>query len=118
MDSNSNPHSYAPSFCRLSQAYLTNPIGLPSYYPRVVKIQVVGLLDFHRTIPFGLARCDSTEPAEVLPAIALFDRGYLFAPIERRRMHSRFETNWFTDTFVYETRSEFGAASSLRGEAR
>jgi hypothetical protein len=81
-------------------------------------MRVLGLLNFHLAIQFVLVRSDSAELAEVLSAIAFFDRGYLLAPIERRRMHSRFATNWLTGTFVYEIRSEFGAASSLRGEAR
>ena len=75
MDSNSNPQPHAPSFCRLSQAYLTNPIGLPSYYPWVVTMRVVGLLNFHLAIPFVLVRSDSTKLAEVLSAIAFLIAG-------------------------------------------
>ena len=81
-------------------------------------MRVERLLNFHSAIPFALVCSDWADLAEVLSALAFFDRGCLMAPIERRRMHSRFETIWFTDTFVYETKSEFGAASSLRSEAR
>src|SRR5215469_11357015 len=107
MDSNSNPHHYAPSFCRLSQGYPTNPIGLPPHYPQVVKVRMVGLLNFRPAIPFLLVRN--------LSATRRDSCSYQFANV---RQHSRFETNWLTDTFVYETKSEFGAASSLRGKAR
>jgi hypothetical protein len=81
-------------------------------------MRVERLLNSHSAIPFALVCSDWADLAEVLSALAFFDRGYLMAPIERRRMHSRFETNRVTDTFVYEIRYEFGAASSLRGEAR
>ena len=118
MDSNSNPQPHLPSFCSLSQAYLTNPIGLPANYPWVVRMQMVDLLNFHPAIPFVLVSSDSMELAEVLSVIVFFDPGYFLDPIEQRRMHSRFATNWLADTFLYETRYEFGAASSLRSEAR
>src|ERR1700747_1168 len=107
MDSNNNPHRYAPSFCRLSQAYLTNPIGLSSHYPQVVKVRMVGLLNLRPAIPFVLVRN--------LSATRRDSRSCQFVNV---RLHSRFATNWLTDTFVYEIRSEFGAASSLRSEAR
>ena len=61
-------------------------MGLPSYYPWVVKMRVTGLLNLHPAILFGLVRSDSTELAEVLSATRSY---FTFVPI---RVHSRFET--------------------------
>jgi hypothetical protein len=68
---------------------------------------MVGLLNLRPAIPFLLVHG--------LSATRRDSRSGHFANVH---LHSRFERNWLTDTFLYETKSEFSAASSLRSETR
>ena len=101
----------------LSQGVLTNPIGLPPYYQHVVLVRVIGSLTFYPGNSFVLVRSEPTDPANVISATAFLNQTGIYSlPIERRRIHSRFEPSQITDIFVYETGSKFCAASSLRGK--